>query len=338
MSVPRSVVSGAPLHDTSTPGAAAIVARGLTKRYGKVVAVDHLDLDVPRGSVFGFLGPNGAGKTTTLRLLSGLGRPTSGSATVAGIPVGRDAVALGTRIGYLDQAPRLFGWMRGRELLEFAGRLYGLDGRTLHARVGELLDLVGLAAAAERPIAGYSGGMRQRIGIAQAIIHRPAVLFLDEPVSALDPEGRHDVLAMLERLRPETTVFMSTHILADVERICDRVAIVGSGRLVAEAPIPELLERHAAPAWELEAEPGQEVALRRLADRLRSRAWVRDVVVDAAVARITVRDEDAAFGELLSAVAGTGVHLVRLERVRPSLEDVFIRLVGQAHVEVEEAA
>ena len=338
MRVLNTTPMAGPVTGSTDPDGAAIVARGLTKRYGEVVAVDNLDLDVPHGSVFGFLGPNGAGKTTTLRMLSGLARPTSGSATVAGVRVGRDAVALGTRIGYLDQAPRLFGWMRGRELLEFAGRLYGLDGRSLHARVGELLDLVGLTGAAERPIAGYSGGMRQRIGIAQAIIHRPAVLFLDEPVSALDPEGRHDVLAMLERLRPETTVFMSTHILADVERICDRVAIVGHGRLVADAPIPELLERHVAPAWELEAEPGQEVALRRLADRLRSRAWVRDVVVDAAVARITVRDDDTAFAELLSAVAATGVHLVRLERVRPTLEDVFIRLVGQAHVDAEEAA
>ncbi len=331
-------IGGARSIGTSGPGTGAIVARGLTKNYGRVHAVDHLDLDVPAGSVFGFLGPNGAGKTTTLRLLTGLGRPTAGSAVVAGIPVGGDAVALGSRIGYLDQAPRLFGWMKGRELLEFAGHLCGLDGLALRARVGELLEVVGLADAAERPIAGYSGGMRQRIGIAQAIVHRPAVLFLDEPVSALDPEGRRDVLQLLESLRPETTVFMSTHILADVERICDRVAIVDHGRLVTEAAIPELLERYAAPAWEIEAEPGQVAALRRLADDLRALAWVRAVDVDAAVARITVRDADRAADELLSVVAGSSLHLARLERVRPTLEDVFLALVGHERVDAREAA
>ena len=340
MSVPTTtpIAGPAPARARAAQGDHAIVARGLTKRYGRILAVDHLDLDVPAGSVFGFLGPNGAGKTTTLRMLTGLGRPSSGQAVVAGIPVGRDPVALGARIGYLDQAPRLFGWMRGRELLEFAGRLCGLEGSELRTRVGEVLDVVGLADAAERPIHGYSGGMRQRIGIAQAIVHRPAVLLLDEPVSALDPEGRRDVLRMLEGLHPATTVVMSTHILADVERICDRVAIVDQGRLVVEAAIPELLERYAAPAWELEVEPGSDAALRRLAETLGSRTWVRGVDVDADVARVAVRDHGRAADELLPAVTGAGLGLVRLERVRPTLEDVFLALVGREQAGVGEAA
>jgi ABC-2 type transport system ATP-binding protein len=335
MSVRNHPMSIGTLPDSAVRADAAIVTRGLTRRYGSVLAVDHLDLDVPAGSVFGFLGPNGAGKTTTLHLLTGLARPTAGNAVVAGIPMGSDSVALGARIGYLDQSPRLFGWMKGRELLELAGRLCGLDGSALRTRVGELLDVVGLADAAERPISGYSGGMRQRIGIAQAVVHRPAVLFLDEPVSALDPEGRRDVLELLEQLRPETTVFMSTHILGDVERICDRVAIVDHGRLVIEAPIAELLERYARPAWELEVDPGQGVALARVAEMLRSRSWVRSVDVDAAVGRITVRDTGRAAAELLPVIAGTGIRLVRLERVRPTLEDVFLELVGRERADAD---
>jgi ABC-2 type transport system ATP-binding protein len=338
MSIPDLSMHAAQFERGATPGGSAVLARGLIKRYGPVMAVDHLDLDVPTGSVFGFLGPNGAGKTTTLRLLTGLGRPTAGQAVVAGIVVGSDPMRLGARIGYLDQAPRLFGWMKGRELLEFAGRLCGLDGRALRARVAELLDLVGLEDAAERSIAGYSGGMRQRIGIAQAIVHRPDVLFLDEPVSALDPEGRRDVLEMLARLRPSTTVVMSTHILGDVERICDRVGIMDRGRLVTEAAIPELLARYAKPAWELEVEPGQEVLLARMADALRSRPWVRDIRTDGLIGRINVRDTEPAPTELLRIVTAAGARVTRIERVRPTLEDVFLELVGRESPSEMEAA
>jgi len=319
-------------------GDGTIVARHLSKHYGPVAAVDGLELDVPAGSVFGFLGPNGSGKTTTLRLLTGLGRPSSGEAAVAGIRVGSDPVELARRIGYLDQAPRLFGWMRGRELLEFAGRLNGLDGAGLRARVGELLELVGLADAADRRIGDYSGGMRQRIGIAQAIVHRPSVLFLDEPVSALDPEGRRDVLEMLERLRTTTTVFMSTHVLADVERVCDRVAIVSRGRLVTESGIADLLSRHAVPTWEIEVAPGDGAALRRLVEGVRGTPWVRSEAVDGDVARLAVGDAAVAGAALLAAVVASGLRAVRVEQVRPTLEDVFLSLVGHRTPAVREAA
>ncbi len=220
---------------SSASGAAAapaIEARGLTKRFGDVLALDRLDLAVPAGSVFGFLGPNGAGKTTTLRILAGLGHATAGTAVVAGVEVGRGGTELAGRIGYLDQDPRFYGWMTGRELLAFVGRAYGLAGSALRSRVDEVLETVGLVEAAGRRIGGYSGGMRQRLGVGQALLPRPAVLFLDEPVSALDPEGRRDVLELVGSLGGEATVFMSTHILTDVERICDRVAILDHGRLV----------------------------------------------------------------------------------------------------------
>jgi ABC-2 type transport system ATP-binding protein len=314
-------------------GPPAIEARGLTKRYGDVLALDRLDLAVPAGSVFGFLGPNGAGKTTTLRLLTGLGRPTAGTATVAGVDVTGGGLALAGQIGYLDQDPRFYGWMTGRELLAFVGRAYGLRGGELRARVDEVLETVGLADAARRRVGGYSGGMRQRLGVGQAMLPRPPVLFLDEPVSALDPEGRRDTLELIGRLRGTATVFMSTHILTDVERICDRVAILDHGRLIAEAPIGELLARHARPILELDPEPGQDAAVTALAADLRAAPWARDVRVDHGVLRVFVTDAEQAAAEALPLVVAAGVHLARFERVRPTLEDVFLELVGAAEGE-----
>ena len=313
----------------SAPDAgSAIWTRGLTRRYGPVLALDGLDLDVPAGSVFGLLGPNGAGKTTAIRILTGLARPTSGSASVAGTPIGAPNGQLQQRIGYLDQDPRFYGWMRGRELLEFAGRLHGLRGPELRTRVGEVLEIVGLTEAAKRRIGGYSGGMRQRLGIGQAMIGRPAVLFLDEPVSSVDPEGRRDILEIVGRLRDSATVFISTHILADVERVCDRVGIVNFGRLVVEAPIHELLERYARPIYTIEPEPGQPDGLDRLAAAVRGQTWTREVRVEAGRVRVFVNDPVVAGPALLPLIVATGVTLVSFERARPSLEDVFLHLVA----------
>ena len=234
----------------------AIVIRGLTKRYGHLVALDGLDLDVPVGSIHGFLGPNGAGKTTTLRMLTGLARPSAGTALVAGVEVRPGDARLARSIGYLDQDPRFYGWMRGRELLELVGRLYGMRGSPLRSRIDEVLEVVDLTEASGRGIGGYSGGMRQRIGLAAALLARPPVLFLDEPVSALDPEGRHDILRVIGGLRGTTTVFMSTHILNDVERVCDQVAILDHGRLVTAGPLDGLLERYARPVYLVQAGAG----------------------------------------------------------------------------------
>jgi ABC-2 type transport system ATP-binding protein len=307
-----------------------VSTRGLTKRYRLDVALDALDLDVPAGCVFGFLGPNGAGKTTTLRLLTGLARPTAGSATVAGIDATTGGRALAERIGALDQDPRYYGWMTGRELLAFVGRLHGLDGAALRARVDEVLETIGLVDAAKRRIGGYSGGMRQRLGIGQAILPRPSVLFLDEPVSSLDPAGRRDVLDLIGRLRGTCTVFMSTHILNDVERVCDRVGILDHGRLVTEAPMDELLASHARPILELDPEPDQDAAVAALAATVRAQAWTRDVRVEHGLIRVFVTDAERAAAEVLPLVVTSRVRLARFERVRPTLEDVFLALVGTA--------
>ena len=186
-------------------GPAAVVCRGLTKRFpgpdGGVLAVDRLDLQIPAGSVFGLLGPNGAGKTTTLRMVTGLARPTAGHAEIAGHTVRPDDPTLRASLGVLDQAPRFYGWMTGAELVGLAGRLAGMDGTSLRARVGAVLAQVGLADAGGRRIGGYSGGMRQRLGIAAALVAEPAVLILDEPVSSLDPKGRRDLADAHRRAR-----------------------------------------------------------------------------------------------------------------------------------------
>ena len=312
----------------STAADQAIEARGLTKRFGPVLALDRLDLDVPHGSVFGLLGPNGAGKTTTIRILTGLARATAGSASVAGVVVGLDVPELHRRIGYLDQDPRFYSWMKGRELLELAGRLHGLGGIELRSRVGEMLERTGLGTAAERRIGGYSGGMRQRLGIAQAILHRPRVLFLDEPVSSLDPEGRRDLLELIAGLRGEATVVLSTHVLSDVERVCDQVAILDRGRLVSQGPLAALLAAHARPIYRLVPAPDQEAAVGGLVERLRATPWVKEVTVATDLIRVTVADPDAAAGMILPLVVAAGVKLDSFDRARPTLEDVFLELVG----------
>jgi ABC-2 type transport system ATP-binding protein len=217
----------------------AISMHGLTKHFSGVQALTDLTLDVPAGSVFGFLGPNGAGKTTALKVLAGLARATSGSATIAGIPVSA-AGEHRRSLGYLAQDPRFYGWMTGRETLRHAARFRDA-GTDREARISTLLDRVGIAAAADRRTSTYSGGMRQRLGIAQALVGRPAVILLDEPVSALDPIGRKDVLDLMRELKGETTVFYSTHILDDVQRVSDHVAILDRGRLVKAAPTQVLL-------------------------------------------------------------------------------------------------
>ena len=311
-------------------GPPAIQTRALTRRYpGGVLALDALSLDVPAGSVFGLLGPNGAGKTTTLRLLAGLARPTSGRATVAGIDVAADPVGVRRHLGYLEQDPRAYGWMTGREQLSMLGRLHGLDGGALDRAVADALARVDLGDAADRRAGTYSGGMRQRLGIAGALVHRPPVIVLDEPVSALDPEGRRDVLDLVAALRAEATVLFSTHVLADVERICDRVAILDHGRLVVESGLTELLERYALPVWRVEAEAGQGPAMERLAAGLRAQPWVTAASVDHGLLTIAVSDPELAGRSVLAAVADAGVTVISVARARPTLEDVFLRLTAE---------
>jgi len=303
----------------------AIELRGLTKVFRNTVALDHVDLVVRAGTVFGFLGRNGAGKTTALRILSGLARPTAGTARVLGHDVTQATDAVRARIGFLPDVPGFYPWMTAREYLEFAGRLFGLDAATLDARARALLEMAGLASVTTQ-VGGFSRGMKQRLGIAQALINAPSLLMLDEPTSALDPIGRREVLEMVASLRGRTTVFFSTHILADVERVCDAVAILERGRVVASAGIAELTARASANRLIVEVEgDGAAASIER---RLAERPWLKSLETVDRTLRMTVSDLPAAQREIPAAISDAGVALRRFEIGELSLEDVFVELVG----------
>jgi ABC-2 type transport system ATP-binding protein len=308
----------------------AIRIERLHKVFGQVQALGGLDLIVQHGSIFGFLGPNGAGKTTTIRILTGLARPTRGHAWIGGLDIHTQGSQISRLIGYLPEEPLFYSWMTPREFLEYSGRLFGLTVAELNKRIPELLDLAGLKAATKRRIGGFSRGMRQRLGLAQALINQPQILLLDEPASALDPAGRREVLELIKEMRGKCTVMMSTHILADVERVCDRVGIISDGRLVAEASKEELLQRYAVPAFEIEIDPISQNDLHPWLENLRSLPWILDVAVDNLSTRIVVEDVETAKRELLATTVQFGLILSRYEVARPSLEDIFLHLTGES--------
>jgi ABC-2 type transport system ATP-binding protein len=301
----------------------SIVCRGLSTRYGKLAALHNLELTVPEGSIFGFLGPNGAGKTTAIRILATLSHPTAGEAWVAGASVTAQPGRVRHALGYLPQEVAFPKWMIGKEYLEFAAELSGVPANDRRARAAAVLEQVGLAEAAKRRIGGYSGGMRQRLGIAQALIHRPRVLILDEPVAALDPLGRREVLELIAGMRHEATVFFSSHILDDVDRVCDRVAVLANGKLLAQESTSGLKERYAQPAFLVEVSGSAEP----LAATLVGEPWVAQATAHAGLLRILVRDVARAERELPRLVLATDLTLLRYEQVLPSLEDVFVKLV-----------
>ncbi len=309
---------------------AAIRCEGLTRRFGKVLALDNLNLEVRRGSVFGLLGPNGAGKTTTIKLLTGLLRPTGGRAYIAGEEIRVERTRARGLFGYLPEDPVFYGWMTARELLTYAGHLFGIPDRVLKPRVEDLLDLTGLKPVANRKVGGFSRGMRQRLGLAQALVNDPPVLILDEPASALDPLGRHEVLALIQRLRARDgmTIFMSTHILADVERTCDTVAIIDRGRLLTVADQGELRRRYAVPVFAAVV-AGEEADIRALHARLQSMPWAEHVERSNDTLRVFANDEDAARRELPVAITSSPVILLRYEVGMSSLEDAFLRALGR---------
>jgi ABC-2 type transport system ATP-binding protein len=308
---------------------AAIAMAGLTKHYPGVQALSDLTLDVPAGTIYGFLGPNGAGKTTALKLLAGLVRPTRGTAHVAGVPV-TAGPAYRRQVGYLSQEPRFYGWMTGRETIEYVGSLYPVDARPNAARVREVLDLVELTEAADRPAGTYSGGMRQRLGIAQALVARPPVLLLDEPVSSLDPIGRREVLELMQQVKGEATIFYSTHILDDVQRVSDHVAILDRGRLVRAQPTADLLSSSTRDRMQVVlgfATDDTAVALAAIPGVVSVEPTDRDADSRSYILRI---DPDAAAAvqrAVTRLAAESDLTVIDNSHVREDLEDVFIRLV-----------
>jgi ABC-2 type transport system ATP-binding protein len=299
------------------PTDAVIETRGLRKQFGSKIAVAELSLSVSRGEIFGFLGPNGAGKTTSLKMLLGLIAPSGGAATVLGAPIGdRHARA---RVGFLPEHFRFQEWLQGRELLRFHGRLYGLSGARLEARIEELLARVDLLDAAARPLREYSKGMLQRVGLAQALLNEPEVVFLDEPTSGLDPLGRLLVRDIIRDLKTRNvTVFLNSHLLGEVETTCDRVAFVKQGRTVHEqvlSAVPTDLEVQLR-IGDLDAEilTGLE-------------RFGRDVAQTDGVVRLRVAGEEA-LPEMARWLVGRGAKLYEMRGRRPSLEQLFLEVMG----------
>lgn len=309
----------------SAANGCAIRCEGLTRHYGDVVALQSLDLEVPYGSIFGFLGRNGAGKTTTMRLLTGLAHPTAGRAWIAGRETTNGDHRARETFGYLPQDPAFYGWMTPREYLDYVGRLFGMSEKDRAARIAEMLELVGLQDAAKRKIAGFSGGMHQRLGIAQALLHRPPVLLLDEPTSALDPAGRYEVLEMLARLKGAVTIFFSSHILSDVERICDHVAVLHKGALLLVEERETLLARYPINTALIQLDHASPPAQDFLA-AVQAQPWLAAVGEEGHRLRIVANDVDAAKRALLPLMVAHGLLVARFEWARPSLEDIFLQV------------
>ena len=324
--LPGVAVAATATPDRSTP---AIRTAGLSRRYGDVQAVRDLDLVVPAGSVFGFLGRNGAGKTTTIRLITGLARPDAGQAWIGGVASSDGDGRAAPLFGYLPQEPAFYGWLTAAETLDHAGRLFRIPAAERRQRVAELLRLVGLSESARRRVGGFSGGMKQRLGLAAALIHRPQVLILDEPMAGLDPAGRRDALDLLDALREHVTVFFSTHILADVERVCDTVGILHEGRLVEVSDRAELLARYTTNVAIVEARADAAGQLPALAAALHGQAWVAGTEVDGALLRVTANDADAGQTALLPLLAAHNLPILRVEWARPDLEAIFLSRTGE---------
>ena len=305
----------------------AILTRDLTKDYfagfwrpRPYRALDRLSIEVAPGDVFGFLGPNGAGKTTTLKLLMQLVFPTSGAAEILGRPVGD--VAVRRRIGYLPENPYFYDHLTAEELLDYYGRLFGMSAADRRRRVPATLDRLGIGSERRFQLRKFSKGMLQRVGLAQAILNDPEVLFLDEPMSGLDPLGRRDVRALMLELRDQgRTIFFSSHILSDAEALCSQVAIVAKGRLAAAGRLGDLGE-FAVNGWELVMANVPAAAL----DRVRPRA--RRVMSVAGDRYVIDLPPDGRPEELLRELTAAGATLVALNPLRETLEDLFIRRVA----------
>jgi ABC-2 type transport system ATP-binding protein len=297
-----------------------VKARGLVKRYGEIVAVDHVDLNVRSGDVYGFLGPNGAGKTTTLRMALGLITPSAGSVELFGRdPMRQGAKALDGVAGFVE-APRFYPYLTGRKNLEL---LAALDGDGARDRIEDVLDVVELSPRARHKVGGYSHGMRQRLGIAAALLRRPRLLILDEPATGLDPAGMRDMRALIRRLADEgMTVLLSSHQLPEVQELCDRVAIVDSGRVVYEGALADL-RRQGGTSYRLRtADDTRAIGL------LRSQPSLSGVTAGPHGIEFSAQEHDV--GELSLALGRAGIAILALTPQLATLEDLFFRLTESA--------
>jgi ABC-2 type transport system ATP-binding protein len=305
-----------------------IQTQGLSKSYKQINALQSLDLAVHHNSIFGFLGPNGAGKTTTIKLMLGLIRPTAGSASIFGMDSVGQSVDIRARTGYLPQEPHFYEHMTARQTLRFTAKFFfkGPE-KALKERIDEMLDLVDLTDKADRPIKTFSGGERQRLGIAQAQVNYPDLLILDEPAASLDPLGRRDVLEVMSKLRKYATIFYSTHILDDVQRVSDTVVILNKGKLVTQGPIEELLAGSEGVIYIVHMKGDAEAA----ANLVQSQPWVSGIKTgqhnDETTWQVSVTDPAAAEQQLLKLLVNGPVLVTEFHRKQYELEDIFIQVI-----------
>lgn len=313
-----------------------IKVEGLTKRYARNVAVDNISFEVEKGQIVGFLGPNGAGKTTTMRVLTCFLPPTQGKATVAGFDVTEKPFEVKKRIGYLPETPPLYPEMEVTEYLRFAGQLKGLGGQELTRRVAQVSEQCAVADVSKKLIAKLSKGYRQRVGLAQAIIHNPDVLILDEPTSGLDPKQIMDTRDLIKSLAGNHTIILSTHILPEVEAICEQVIIISKGKVVAKDSVNNLTHRLRGGEMvivEVEGRDGGQLTPAEVQQRLEQVAGVGRVVerpANGGIASFEVESlqDKPIRAEIARAVVGAGWNLNELHSVNLSLEEVFLQLTG----------
>jgi ABC-2 type transport system ATP-binding protein len=309
---------------SSAPAAIAIQARGLTRRFGSFLAVDRVSFEVERGEIFGYLGANGAGKSTTIRMLCGLLEPSAGEATVAGQDVGKAPEAIKAAIGYMSQKFSLYLDLPVEENLAFFGGAYGLSGAALRSRVGEVLERAGLQALRRATTGALPGGQRQRVALAGAILHRPQIVFLDEPTAGVDPVSRRDFWGLIRELAREgTTVFVTTHYLDEAE-YCRRIGLMADGRLVA-LDTPAALKKTWVPDRVFLVR-GRQLPMARL----RSEPGIQ--AVEPFGAALHVRGDPARWDAegLALRLREAGGQEVAVDQVEPSLEDVFLAAVGRS--------
>ncbi|WP_462410428.1 ABC transporter ATP-binding protein [Neobacillus sp. Marseille-QA0830] len=293
----------------------------LTKTFDKQIAVNDLSFLIEEGRCVALIGPNGAGKTTTLEMLAGLLHPTNGSIAF----LGNETADYRAQIGYLPQQPVFFPWMNGLEFLLFTGQLFGMPKTKVSKRANELLELMGIADAKKRKIGGYSGGMKQRLGIAQALIHEPKLLMLDEPVSALDPVGRREILEMMKMLKGSMTILFSTHILHDAEEVCDDIILINKGTLSIAGSLEEIRKKYQEDVIVISANENLESWARSI------EAWdvVSKVDSNKGTVKIFVKDVPLARSQLLAEMTVKGLPITSLTIGQTTLEDLFMKVVGK---------
>jgi len=302
----------------------AVEIEGLRKVYGHIIAVDDISLVTYRGEAFGFLGPNGAGKSTVVKILTALVAPTKGTVRVLGQPINH--VQSRKQVGYLPEFPSFHRWFKAREFLEFHGRLYGMRSAHLEKRITEVLEMVGLSGRENQKLGTFSKGMLQRIGLAQAIIHKPDLVILDELVSGLDPVGQRDMRELLRELKAEgTSIFLNSHLLADVEAICDRVAIINQGRILKVGAPVDLFDKKKI--LELRVDHVSEELLKRL-DAVAIDIQREEDKPDILLIEIA-RDEQSA--DIADIVHTCGARLYTLAPKHLSLEQIFFQTIDALH-------